>query len=192
MSGPTTTAPSRARILDAALALMSEHGVAGTSMRMLAGECGLNVATLYHHFPSKADLLVAVLDDRAYEQQLATAEPPKEVTEAGDPRTRLHRLVRWLEWAVQQEDAVIRLLVGESLRGEPTAREAAHRLVEGIDDAVTRWLSTVVPELGDRTRPVAGLVRALVFALIVERVALGADDAASRSRVDDLVAVALP
>ena len=52
---------TRARILDAALSLMSEHGVAGTSMRMLAGECGLNVATLYHHFPSKADLLRAVL-----------------------------------------------------------------------------------------------------------------------------------
>ena len=185
-------APSKARILDAALALMSEHGVAGTSMRMLAGECGLNVATLYHHFPSKADLLAAVLADRAYERQLATAEPPATVTEGGDPRTRLRRLVRWLAWATHEEDAVIRLLIGESLRGEPAARDAADRLVTGIDDAVTRWLRSVVPELGDRTAAVAGLVRALLFSLIVERVALGPDDARSRARVDDLVAVALP
>ena len=47
----------RGRILDAALALMSESGSAGASMRQLAAACGLNVATLYHYFPSKADLL---------------------------------------------------------------------------------------------------------------------------------------
>ena len=188
----STAAPSRARILDAALALMSEHGVAGTSMRMLAGECGLNVATLYHHFPSKAELLVAVLADRAYETQLATAQPPPNVTEAADPRTRLRRLVVWLAWAAHQEDAVIRLLIGESLRGEPAARDAADRLVNGIDDAVIRWLDRFVPELGERIAAVAGLVRALLLSLIVERVVLGSDDARTRARVDDLVAVALP
>ena len=39
--------------------LVSERGAAGTSMRRLAAACGLNVATIYHYFPSKADLLRA-------------------------------------------------------------------------------------------------------------------------------------
>lgn len=183
-----TDVGSRGRILDAALSLMSEHGVAGTSMRMLAGECGLNVATLYHHFPSKADLLRTVLAERGYLNRMAEERPPPEVTR-GDPppATRLERFVRWLWWASQQEEAVWRLLVGESLRGEPAAREAATAIVDALDRAVALWLAEVVPELGPRTDPTAGLVRALLFSLVVEHLALGADDQRARARIRDLV-----
>ena len=59
MSAARSDAPDpRTRILDAALALMSEQGSAGASMRQLAAACGLNVATIYHYFPSKADDVV--------------------------------------------------------------------------------------------------------------------------------------
>ena len=47
----------RERILDAALLLMSDRGAGSTSMRQLAKACDLNVASIYHYFPSKADLL---------------------------------------------------------------------------------------------------------------------------------------
>lgn len=191
-SSTASTAGSRTRILEAALALMSEHGVAGTSMRMLAGECGLNVATLYHHFPSKADLLAAVLAERACQELLETAEPPPEVTVGGDPGLRLARLVRWMWRAAREEDAALRLLLGESLHGGVGARRAARDLVDGIDRAVARWLGATVPELGDRTPAVAGLVRAVLFALITEHVALGPDDERERARVEDLVAAVLP
>jgi AcrR family transcriptional regulator len=56
----------RGRILDAALRLMAEQGSAGASMRQLAAACHLNVATLYHYFPSKADLLRSVVEERRY------------------------------------------------------------------------------------------------------------------------------
>ncbi len=52
---------TRQRILEIALSLMSQRGVDGTSMRDLAAAAGLNVASLYHYFPSKRDLLEAVL-----------------------------------------------------------------------------------------------------------------------------------
>lgn len=187
------TSFSRARILDAALSLMSEHGVAGTSMRMLAGECGLNVATLYHHFPSKADLLAAVLAERGYLHRLAEEHPPAELRR-GDPSPakRLERLVRWLWWASQQEEAVWRLLVGESLRGTAAARTAATAIVEALDEAVTGWLREVVPELGRRTEPVARLVRSLLFSLVVEHLALGPDDDRARARIRDLVGAVAP
>ena len=185
-------AGSRDRILGAALALMSEHGVAGTSMRMLAGECGLNVATLYHHFPSKAELLAALLDERAYDVLLATAEPPAEVTGDGDAHVRLRRLVTWLWRSARDEEAVLRLLLGESMRGEPGARKAAEDLVDGIDGAVARWLGAVVPELGPGTPAVAGLVRSVLFGLITEHLALGPDEARERSRIAHLVTAVLP
>jgi AcrR family transcriptional regulator len=183
---------SRSRILDAALSLMSEHGVAGTSMRMLAGECGLNVATLYHYFPSKAELLEAVLADKGYLHRMASEGPPADVIRPGTAAARLTRLVRWLWWASQQEETVWRLLVGESLRGDPTARAEALALVDGLDAAVAGWVGQVVPELAERSALVARLVRGLLFSLLVEHLALGPDDDRARARIDDLVAAVLP
>ena len=181
--------PSRARILDAALSLMSEHGVAGTSMRMLAGECGLNVATLYHHFPSKASLLESVLAERGYLHRLAEELPPAELRRGeGSPARRLERFVGWLWSASLGEEVVWRLLVGEALRGEPAARAAATTIIDALDPAVASWLRDVVPELGRRTPAVARLVRALLFSLVVEHLALGPDDTRARARIRDLAA----
>ena len=57
---------TRHRILQVSLSLMSQKGVDGTSMRDLASAAGLNVASLYHYFPSKRELLEAVLVERGY------------------------------------------------------------------------------------------------------------------------------
>ncbi len=51
-------------------------------MRDLAAATGLNVASLYHYFPSKQDLLVAVLAERGFLDDV-------DIT-AADPR-RAHR-----------------------------------------------------------------------------------------------------
>jgi AcrR family transcriptional regulator len=193
VSGPTAAASeSRRRILDAALALMSEHGVAGTSMRQLAAACDLNVATLYHHFPSKSELLAAVISEQGYLDRMRTDGPPPELRRGPDPRKRLARFVTWLWEASEQEEAVWRLLVGESLRGDPAARAEALALVDGIDVAVTAWVAEVVPEVGERAGPVARLVRATLFSLIVEHLALGPDRTRSAARVQDLVDAVLP
>lgn len=184
---------SRRRILDAALSLMSEHGVAGTSMRMLATACDLNVATLYHYFPSKADLLQAVLAERRYLERLRTEPaPPAISSRGGDAGRRLTRLVAWLWSASQDEEAVWRLLVGESLRGDAAARAEALALVDGIDAAVAVWVVEVVPELDQRAEQVARLIRALLFSLIVEHLALGPDEARVKARIHDLVQVIAP
>jgi AcrR family transcriptional regulator len=182
------TLDSRRRILDAALTLMSEHGVAGTSMRMLASASDLNVATLYHYFPSKADLLQAVLAERGYLERLRTEHAPPELSaRGGDAGRRLGRLIAWLWRASQDEEAVWRLLVGESLRGDAAARAEALALVDGIDAAVATWVAEVVPEVEGRAEQVGRLIRALLFSLIVEHLALGPDEARVRSRIEDLV-----
>ena len=84
---------ARTRILDAALALMSEQGSAGASMRQLAAACDLNVATIYHYFPSKADLLRSVMAGaplrRAALAGPATARP---LDDAAGPPGRAARL----------------------------------------------------------------------------------------------------
>jgi AcrR family transcriptional regulator len=52
---------TRARILDAALELFSEHGFDGTTLQQIADRLGVTKAALYYHFRSKDDLLQATV-----------------------------------------------------------------------------------------------------------------------------------
>lgn len=62
MSGPPTT---QSRILDAAERLYSERGIAGTSLRAVTSEAGVNVAAVHYHFGSKDGLTRALVLRRA-------------------------------------------------------------------------------------------------------------------------------
>jgi AcrR family transcriptional regulator len=162
---------------------MGEQGSAGASMRRLAAACGLNVATLYHYFPSKADLLRAVIEDRRYLERLDRDEPP--LDPAAPAQERLVALVTWLWDAALAEHAVWRLLVGEAIRGESAASEGARALVSALDDTLVRWLSGHVPELDDPASA-ARLIRAHVFSLMVEHLTLGGPTGPVRERAQDL------
>jgi AcrR family transcriptional regulator len=171
------TAGPRSRILDTALTLMSQLGSAGTSMRRLASACGLNVATIYHYFPSKADLLRALIEERRYGERLATEEPA--IDAALPPRERLGAFFRWVAERTLDEEVVLRLLLGEALRGDATARDTAVGLLAQLDVGLTAWLARGFPELGARgvTAEVgARLVRRSLLALVTEHLATGSAD----------------
>jgi len=53
---------SRERVLTAAARIFSERGYAGTTMRAVAKNVGLQAASLYYHYRSKEELIEAVLD----------------------------------------------------------------------------------------------------------------------------------
>lgn len=53
---------TRAKILTAAMHLFWEKGYGSTSMADILGRAGVNSGSLYHFFPGKQDLLLAVLD----------------------------------------------------------------------------------------------------------------------------------
>lgn len=64
-SAPVTGGEERAdlrrgQILLAAAELYAQHGYGGTSMRDIASRVGLLPGSVYHHFPAKEDLFVAV------------------------------------------------------------------------------------------------------------------------------------
>ncbi|MDA0184791.1 TetR/AcrR family transcriptional regulator [Solirubrobacter phytolaccae] len=73
-------ARNRERLLDAAANAFREEGL-GASVNVIAVSAGVNVATLYRHFPTKDDLVAAVLDtilepvERARDQALAADAP---------------------------------------------------------------------------------------------------------------------
>lgn len=68
-----SAASSSDRILAAATRIAQAHGYGGLNVRTLADEVGIKAASLYHHFPSKADLAAAVAK-RYWEDSAATLE----------------------------------------------------------------------------------------------------------------------
>jgi AcrR family transcriptional regulator len=57
-------AERRRQILDAAGALIAERGYRGVSIQDIADRVGLAKAGVRHHFPAKADVVIALLEDR--------------------------------------------------------------------------------------------------------------------------------
>jgi AcrR family transcriptional regulator len=58
------SAAARDRLVRSALQAYATNGYAGSSLSQIATAAGLTNAGLLHHFPSKEDLLVAVLQER--------------------------------------------------------------------------------------------------------------------------------
>ena len=95
-------------------------------MRTLADACGLNVATLYHYFPSKTDLVRAVIEERGYFALLA--DDGAVAFDLDQPiEDRLVEFLAFLSAAALAEEAPGRLLLGEGLRQEATAAVHRHR-----------------------------------------------------------------
>jgi AcrR family transcriptional regulator len=70
---------TRARILQAARRTFSEKGYAATRLDDLAAELGLTKGALYHHFRSKRELLLALLEaSQAEARRALEGEAPLE------------------------------------------------------------------------------------------------------------------
>ncbi len=54
---------TRRRVLDAAMTLFARHGVAGTSLQMIADEVGVTKAAVYFQFRTKDEIVLALLED---------------------------------------------------------------------------------------------------------------------------------
>jgi AcrR family transcriptional regulator len=138
---------TRHRILQIALSLMSQRGVDGTSMRDLATASGLNVASLYHYFPSKRELLEAVLVERGYFPVRVHRPRPEEDESAEGQLAVL--LITILESMFAVEDFV-RLMTGEAMRGEVTARAVGLDLFTTFHATIEEWIVRHLPDLDQR------------------------------------------
>jgi len=186
----------RQHILDPALSLMAQRGVDGTSMRDLAAATGLNVASLYHYFPSKKDLLVAVLAERGFLDDVDITSPtPGE----RDARTILSDLLNELLQSMLEVEDFIRLMLGEVMRNDETALAVGHELINSTQESLERWIAEDHPELsrGPGAPALARMLRAMLIGVFFEHVAGvldGETDAASafRARAQEAAAILYP
>ena len=74
---------TKAKILDAAESLFSEHGFAETSMRAITSTADVNLAAAHYHFGSKEAVLGAVLERRLEPINRKRIDEVRRVLEAG-------------------------------------------------------------------------------------------------------------
>ncbi len=132
--------------MDVALGLIASNGASGMSMRMLAKDCGLNVAAIYHYFDSKDALVAAVVDERQYGARLA--EIP-EIDPSLPAPDRLERMFREIWEGALAEEPVWRVLLGEGLRGEAMVLPVGKDLLDVIGPGLTEWLKIALPEASE-------------------------------------------
>jgi len=77
-------------IMDSAAALFAKTGYPGAKMQDIAKACGATKSMLYHYFPSKDDLLFAMLEEHL-ERVIAGIE--QVLAEGGSPRARFAAFV---------------------------------------------------------------------------------------------------
>jgi AcrR family transcriptional regulator len=136
------SAPTKQRIVEAALATLTKDGFAGTSARAIARRGGFNQALIFYHFGTVNDLLLAALDRTSEVRMARYAQSVREVAtvqEAVGVATELYR-----EDLASGHITVLSELIAGSLDRPDLAPEIVARLEPWIDlasDAVQRVLA---------------------------------------------------
>ena len=79
-----TRTAAQTRVLDAALKLIAERGVSGTSLQMIADAMGVTKAAVYRQFKTKEEIVIAITERElgALEDAVEAAEAEGEAAEA--------------------------------------------------------------------------------------------------------------
>jgi AcrR family transcriptional regulator len=147
-------------LLAVAVAVFNERGYEATSMDELAGRLGITKSAIYHHVPSKGELLRIALD-RALDGLFAvTAEPG---ATAGPAIARLEHVVRGSVRVLATELPFVTLLL--RVRGNSAVERAALHRRREFDRFVTGLVTAAVAE---------GSVRADIDPSVIARLLFGA------------------
>ncbi|SFL57537.1 TetR/AcrR family transcriptional regulator [Geodermatophilus ruber] len=119
-------------LLDVAVAVFNERGYDATSMEELAARLGVTKSAIYHHVPSKVELLRLALD-RALDALFAVTEEPGATT--GPALDRLEHVVRGSVRVLTAELPFVTLLL--RVRGNSPVEQAALQRRRRFDRIVT-------------------------------------------------------
>jgi TetR/AcrR family transcriptional regulator len=112
----------RQHFIDAALRLFSSSGFRGTSTRAIAGAAGVSEALLFRHFPSKADLYAAILQQKARESGFAASlETIRRLARRRDDWALVQYVVRAILASYQRDPDFERLMLYAALEGHELA-----------------------------------------------------------------------
>jgi AcrR family transcriptional regulator len=167
---------AQTRVLDAALSLIAEHGVGGTSLQMIADAIGVTKAAVYHQFRTKEQIVIALT-----ERELGGLEEALEIAEADPSRARELLLDRVIDMAVErrgaastlQFDPVIVRLLGDH---------------QPFQQFIQRLYMVLVGDAADDARVLAAMLSGAIAVGVVHPLVGDIDDDALRSQLRRITA----
>jgi TetR/AcrR family transcriptional regulator, transcriptional repressor for nem operon len=157
MSSSATTAPSertasasgepglstRDRLVATAARLFHEQGFHATGVSTILREAGVLAGSMYHYFPSKEDLLVAVLE--RYRELLKPEVMDRAEKLTDDPIERVFALLGLYRYGLELTSTSLGCPIGnlalEIADGSPSARAVVDANFQGWTEHVRGWLS---------------------------------------------------
>jgi len=133
---------TRERLLRTAFQLFHEQGFHATGVATILREAGVNAGSMYHHFSSKDDLLLKVLEFAIGYLEPAIMGPAEAA--AVDPIDRVFALLGQYRDQIAASSCRMGCPIGnlalEVSDGNPEARALIHRNFENWAHYVERWL----------------------------------------------------
>jgi len=138
-----TATSSSDKILAAATRIAQAHGYGGLNVRALADEVGIKAASLYHHFPSKADLAAAVAK-RYWEDSAAVLDAL--AAETRDPVVSLRNYPQTFRKSLENDN---RMCLSSFMAAEyDDLPEQVQHEVRAFADVNVAWLARMLVAAG--------------------------------------------
>jgi AcrR family transcriptional regulator len=116
LSGAQTGTPSRRQcLIVSASRLFAEHGYQGTTIRMIARECGITEAAIYKHFDGKDKLYEEVIHSKSRQHEIAAYLATR--TALPDIEEVLFTVARHILATAREDPDLLRMLLYSSLEG---------------------------------------------------------------------------
>lgn len=164
---------AQTRILDAALQLIAEHGVGGTSLQMIADAIGVTKAAVYHQFKTKEQIVIALT-----ERELGSLEEALEAAEAHSHRTQAREvlLARVIDLAVERRGAA------STLQFDPVVVRllAEH---EPFQQFIQRLYGVLVDDAAEDARVSAAMLSGAIAVGVVHPFVADIDDDTLRAQL---------
>lgn len=144
-----SSALMRTRLLEAGIECLARYGYAGTTTTLIQHAAGVSRGALLHHFPTRADLMLAIAH-HAHKLGEQRVEERLQAYPAG--RERFLALIGtvWETMDEPREVALVEIMVGA--RGDPLLAERITSFVDDMHRIRTDQVWAMVADLGVTNR----------------------------------------
>lgn len=164
------SAAMRKKLMDAGIDCLNEFGYGAVTMQRVTDKAGVSRGAFLHHFPTRIDLILAVAEDAAKQQNAFVADSLRGIKD----RVALYEAITMTTWsAMLQPPAIALLEIMMGARSDPELLETLPTLVDAFQSQQMESVWKIAQEVGIKDRDtVVTMVRLHVAAmrgLVLER-----------------------
>lgn len=169
-----TRTAAQTRVLDAALKLIAERGVSGTSLQMIGDEMGVTKAAVYRQFKSKEEIVIAIT-----ERELGRIEDALEAAEAEGRGLRAREVLldRMIDQAIERRGVVSVLQFDPVIIRLQAEHKPFQRFIERL------YAALLGTEAGVEARLSAAMLSTAISVVVMHPLVADVDDATLRAQL---------